>query len=341
MSMRLDLNNDKAIPPGVKGWNWGAFFWTWIWGICNGTYIALLSLIPGVHFVMMFVLGAKGNEWAWCNKNWESVEQFHRTQRKWVVWGIGLWLLMLGLLAAFLISIWGYGVETEMPEIKAMIGDFDPHRKYCNYALESAERDPRCSSYFGSNLALRGNAEAVRDSRGNTEIALPVRGDRGQGTIYLRTHKNESSAELTLEEAEVELKDMSRMKLDTKASQERLRAAEERVVKLVAAARATKVWNQREPNSREEAQEFFQEAVQRLKADPRVVKEFGHNITTQVEGANVNLEGSMGDANFRVMLRGEGRSGSLNIKGFRSMGRWTFDGAQLQLPTGVLDFPAG
>ena len=31
----------------------------------------------------MFVCGFKGNEWAWKNKNWASVEEFQRVQKKW------------------------------------------------------------------------------------------------------------------------------------------------------------------------------------------------------------------------------------------------------------------
>ncbi|MCK5641018.1 MAG: hypothetical protein KAJ19_09485, partial [Gammaproteobacteria bacterium] len=49
------------IPPEISGWNWGAFLLSWIWGIGNSVWIALLCLIPCVGFVMAFVLGAKGN----------------------------------------------------------------------------------------------------------------------------------------------------------------------------------------------------------------------------------------------------------------------------------------
>lgn len=94
----------KAVPPGIAGWSWGAFLWNWIWAIFNNTWIGLLALIPGVNLIMIFVLGVKGREWAWKNKQWESVEHFNRVQRKWSVWGIGLVLaslLLSGLLIAF------------------------------------------------------------------------------------------------------------------------------------------------------------------------------------------------------------------------------------------------
>lgn len=94
----------KETPPGIAGWSWGAFLWNWIWAIFNNTWIGLLALIPGVNVVMIFVLGVKGREWAWKNKQWDSVEHFNRVQRKWSVWGIGLVLaslLLCGLLFAF------------------------------------------------------------------------------------------------------------------------------------------------------------------------------------------------------------------------------------------------
>ena len=74
-----------VVPPEIQGWNWGAMLLNWIWGLGNSTYIALLMFIPLVNFVMFFVLGAKGNEWAWRNKRWDSVEHFRSVQRKWAI----------------------------------------------------------------------------------------------------------------------------------------------------------------------------------------------------------------------------------------------------------------
>jgi hypothetical protein len=94
-----------AAPAEVKRWNWGAFLLTWIWGIGNQVWIALLALIPIVGLVMMFVLGAKGNEWAWEKGRWDSVEAFHRTQRKWAI--AGLIVFGLGLLISIVAAVAG------------------------------------------------------------------------------------------------------------------------------------------------------------------------------------------------------------------------------------------
>jgi Cytochrome oxidase complex assembly protein 1 len=88
----------KDIPPELDRWNWGAFLLNWIWGIGNNTYIALLTLIPFVGFVMPFVLGAKGSRWAWRNGRWDSVEHFRRVQRQWAIWGA---VILVGVLVIF------------------------------------------------------------------------------------------------------------------------------------------------------------------------------------------------------------------------------------------------
>lgn len=90
---------NKVEAPG--GWNWGAFFLNWIWGISHNTYIALLCFVPFVNLIMIFVLGAKGNEWAWQNRQWESVEQFKKVQKAWAVWGFIIFLIsiVLGIIA--------------------------------------------------------------------------------------------------------------------------------------------------------------------------------------------------------------------------------------------------
>jgi hypothetical protein len=81
----------SLLPPELRGWNWGAFLLTWIWGIGNNVWIAMIALgglIPYVGWVvsivMAIVLGVRGNEWAWQKKSWDSIEHFRKTQRTWM-----------------------------------------------------------------------------------------------------------------------------------------------------------------------------------------------------------------------------------------------------------------
>ncbi len=99
----------KVIPPEIDRWNWGAFFLTWIWGIGNNTFIALLALIPIFGtFIMPFVLGAKGSGWAWRDGRWDSIEHFKRVQRSWAIWGAVIYIVAFG---PFVGAI-GYGFFT-------------------------------------------------------------------------------------------------------------------------------------------------------------------------------------------------------------------------------------
>ena len=105
-----------AVPEVVADkFNWGAFLLTWIWGLGNKTYITflifatiILAFVPILGFVAGMVqlglsiwFGIKGNEWAWKNKQFESVEAFHDYQKKWAI--AGTILAVLGILCSIVI----------------------------------------------------------------------------------------------------------------------------------------------------------------------------------------------------------------------------------------------
>jgi hypothetical protein len=68
---------------------------------------------------MIFVLGAKGNQWAWQNKKWDSVEHFKKTQRTWKRWGVALFIIgiVLGVIYAIILvvmQLMGIGVNISL-----------------------------------------------------------------------------------------------------------------------------------------------------------------------------------------------------------------------------------
>lgn len=107
-----------AAPAEVlTSFNWGAFFLSWIWGLGNKTYLTfiiwatiLVSWVPLIGGLVPLGVaiwfGMKGNEWAWQNKQWESVEQFHSVQKTWATWGLALFVvgLVLGTLLFMLLG---------------------------------------------------------------------------------------------------------------------------------------------------------------------------------------------------------------------------------------------
>ena len=89
------------LPPGVKGWSWGAFCWNWIWAPFNRTWIGLFAIVPYLGLLVAIYLGFKGRELAWRNKRWDSLEHFNRVQRAWSKWAlIFLGIAVIGIVAA-------------------------------------------------------------------------------------------------------------------------------------------------------------------------------------------------------------------------------------------------
>jgi len=92
--------SDAALSAELAKWNWGAFLLGPIWGIGHGVFRSLLTLVPLYGLYEWFMLGRNGNRWAWEARTWESVESFHKTQRKWATWAIVvdvlLFLIIIG-----------------------------------------------------------------------------------------------------------------------------------------------------------------------------------------------------------------------------------------------------
>ena len=90
------------IPEEIKGLNWGAFGMNVIWGTAMRVHIAWLCVVPFIGIVMPFVLLIKGNEWAWRNRRWDSIEHFLQVQKKWA-WATGIMFLIMFIIS-FVIS---------------------------------------------------------------------------------------------------------------------------------------------------------------------------------------------------------------------------------------------
>ena len=123
MSNEAFINNSGQgeniqVPEDVSDkFNWGAFLLTWIWGLGNKTYITfliwltfVLAFIPFVNLVsgiaqlaLAIWFGIKGNEWAWKNKQFASVEAFHEYQKKWAI--AGTILVIVGILFVIIMTL--------------------------------------------------------------------------------------------------------------------------------------------------------------------------------------------------------------------------------------------
>jgi hypothetical protein len=91
------LGKLSVLPPQASGWNWGAFFFSWIWGLFNGAYVTLWGLllwfVPSGALVWAIVCGVNGNRWAWQGRDWSSVEHFRAVQRTWAIAALVVFLV--------------------------------------------------------------------------------------------------------------------------------------------------------------------------------------------------------------------------------------------------------
>lgn len=106
----IDINDEVALnfKLEIDRWNWGAYFLTWIWGLGNRVYIALLVFIPVVNLIILVLLGLKGNKWAWRARTWEGLERFKRSQRRWAIVGGIIWFICMGLVIGLGFLWWAH-----------------------------------------------------------------------------------------------------------------------------------------------------------------------------------------------------------------------------------------
>jgi hypothetical protein len=173
----------EPIPPEIDRWNWGAFLLNWIWGIGNNTFIALLTLIPLVGFVMPFVLGAKGSRWAWRNGRWDSVEHFKRVQRLWAIWGAIIWIASIVLFASIFL-----GVHSILK-----------HSEAYQLGVARLQTSPAATAALGTPITTGNPSGSIRinGSSGTAELRFSASGPRASGIVVVQAIKNNGVWSLT------------------------------------------------------------------------------------------------------------------------------------------------
>lgn len=177
----MDIENTSGqgpasrVPPEIQRWNWGAFLLNWIWGIGNNTLQALLVFVPLFGFVWMFVVGARGNEWAWRNKRWDSVAQFQATQRKWAKWGVVLLLAWAALAVLFVVGI------------LSMLKGSDAYQ----LAQARLDADVRIAAIVGRSFSTGIPSGSIQTSGpdGSASLSFSVEGPKGKGQVFVEARK--------------------------------------------------------------------------------------------------------------------------------------------------------
>ena len=163
---------ESEIPIEIKGWNWGAFLFSWIWGIGNNTYRAFWVFFPLVNIIMMIALGLKGNEWAWRHRKWESVEHFKQVQRKWTKAALIFLVVVLFLIPVMIFSVGG------------IFKDSEPYKISMSRIANSPEVINRIGTPYETGFVTGGIQTSGPDSSAN--LAYSIEGPNDEATVALR-----------------------------------------------------------------------------------------------------------------------------------------------------------
>lgn len=100
-------------PSNLNNWNWGAFCFSWVWGLFNGLYwplvIVALNYIPYIGVIISICiclyLGKKGNILAWrvAERNGIKSKQYMKIQNKWNTAGVIYFSLIVCIVFIFCI----------------------------------------------------------------------------------------------------------------------------------------------------------------------------------------------------------------------------------------------
>lgn len=164
---------DSQLPPELKKWNWGAFLLSWVWGLGNSTYIAFLMFVPFVNIVMPFVLGAKGNKWAWQKRTWRDVDHFRKTQKKWAIAGLLFWII---LIPALFFPITG------------LLKNNDAYKQ----SLVNLQDNPEIEKFIGyplkPGLFVTGSI-STSGPTGQAALQYSIHGTHGEGKCFVFAYK--------------------------------------------------------------------------------------------------------------------------------------------------------
>lgn len=165
------LNNPAEIPAELDRWNWGAFLLNWIWGIGNSTFIALLTLIPGLNIIMMIVLGLRGSRWAWRNRYWKDADHFRKTQHKWAIYGIIIWVVVI---------VGSVGTFASVPYLLKRSEAYQ-------ISLQMIRADDRVRAALGDPIETGfwtfGKVNIEAGGTGSANLVIPVTGSKESGSV--------------------------------------------------------------------------------------------------------------------------------------------------------------
>ena len=106
----------------LSKWNWGAFYFGWLWGVFNKVYVALVQLVVSILSYALTImglgiiaplfglinigisiwLGVKGSQMAWDNGAYRNLEHFRSSRHNWnvaaaICFGVCVFIILISL----------------------------------------------------------------------------------------------------------------------------------------------------------------------------------------------------------------------------------------------------
>lgn len=192
-----ELNSQhKNIPYTIKRWNWGAFFLNVIWAIRHGVWFGLWMFVPVVNIFIPFVLGLKGNEWAWKKNNYSSAEVFLNSQRKWAKSGF---IFCIALILIFATLIWSlfYTINNSIRSMFYIINNSSSVQEII-YIMNN---NTRISEFLGAPIkksGMEGKIEfEIIDGIKFSTVTFNVKGSKKEGKIDAKLIKKNDQTIVT------------------------------------------------------------------------------------------------------------------------------------------------
>lgn len=192
----MDTNN-QVVPPEINRFNWGAFFFSWVWAIRHGVWIGLLGLVPFLGLIMRIVLGFRGNVWAWQRNLYASSADFLKTQRRWGQVGlVCACLAIFGILSIFGLSFSALrhnSADFKSAAIQIMQEITD---ETVQTAFIEVSKNKKVQKHFGQPLKLLNSSEQessynIEDDGVTIEAIFKVKGPKKTGYIAVEMRNND------------------------------------------------------------------------------------------------------------------------------------------------------
>lgn len=208
------VQNTKETPvteAELDKFNWGAFGLSIFWGIGNKAYLTLLCLIPVFNIAWMFVCGFKGNEWAYKNGDYTSVEEFNKVQKTWKVPGIvatvirAVSVLLYTMMFIFFVTV---GIFAGIQEGISSYDDPYAYEEEYSYRSGSIEDVPGWTQTIYTNIKLAeyvsGNEQESYKNGSSypdlvKEVGEPVSTYRNGNTVSAEWESDDYNTSITID----------------------------------------------------------------------------------------------------------------------------------------------